>query len=377
MKIIVITDHFGGGGGVNSFVFDLCYSFIEQKQDVLLIGLLKTQNESEEINELAQKGVQILRLNAIGMRDALLKKLKTLRNIIKEYSNGENTVCNLHLKRSTLIGSLATIGMKSIKCIETYHNTYHHYHLQCFFQKMFIKKYICVSEEARREMLRRFHTAKNKTISIPNGISRRRIREFVSNTANTDGSSSSAELNIVSVGRLSYEKNFSIPIKAISSIWDRNIKYTIVGGGPEENALRELSNDSTRITLLGSLPREKAIQELSKGSILIMSSLWEGRSILQLEAAALDMPMILSDVPGLREPFHEKELDSTELFRVCSFGYLVRTNDVDSYKAAVCHYYDNRKELEDGMKASVGKMSIENDMKSVACRYIDCFKDCF
>ena len=89
------------------------------------------------------------------------------------------------------------------------------------------------------------------------------------------------------------------------------------------------------------------------------------------------MPMILSDVPGLREPFHEKELDSTELFRVCSFGYLVRTNDVDSYKAAVCHYYDNRKELEDGMKASVGKMSIENDMKSVACRYIDCFKDCF
>ena len=139
MKIIVITDHFGGGGGVNSFVFDLCYSFIEQKQDVLLIGLLKTQNESEEINELAQKGVQILRLNAIGMRDALLKKLKTLRNIIKEYSNGENTVCNLHLKRSTLIGSLATIGMKSIKCIETYHNT-----SSVLFSKNVYKKiYMC------------------------------------------------------------------------------------------------------------------------------------------------------------------------------------------------------------------------------------------
>ena len=57
-----------------------------------------------------------------------------------------------------------------------------------------------------------------------------------------------------------------------------------------------------------------------------------------LEAMALDKVLILSYVHGLREPFNENLLGNTELFRICQFEYLERTNNTNSYISAVNHF---------------------------------------
>lgn len=374
MKIVEITDSLRPGGGVNSFVFDLSLALRNAGCDVLLIGITQTADHQELIS-LREAGVIVETLGAENKFDAVLHHIPRLRKRILDFSDGQKVVCNLHLKLSVLMGCLATIGLSNVKNVETYHNTYHHYHFQCFVLRPRIKKYICVSEEARREMRRRFHTRDKDTIAIPNGVSRQQIRCSV-----PDGEVEKEkrdEVRAISIGRLSYEKNFLTSVRALAEVCNDHLSYTVVGGGPQLSEMQEIADKNEYITLAGSQPREKCMELLSQSDIVIMPSLWEGRSILQLEAAAFDKPMILSDVPGLREPFHEKSLSDEELFRVCSFGYLVRTNDVKSYQAAVKHFIENRDKLGVGMREAVKRVSIENDISIVAEKYLGCFSECF
>lgn len=368
MKIIQIMDSFVVSGGVNSFVYDLCFALKDAGYSVSLIGILSEGiNENPVISELKNRGIQVECVGASSKKDALIHHFLTLRKYIKKISKGEETICNLHLKLSVLMGVLSTRGLTNVKCIETYHNTYHHYHLQCWVLHPFIKRYICVSETARQEMHRRFHISYKELVAIPNGVSRNQIRKIAEIEENFK--SSGKLLRVISVGRLSYEKNFLIPVTAFAEMCHENISYTIVGGGPQEKEILSIAKKNPNIKLLGAQSRERTLKELGKSDLCIISSLWEGRSILQLEAMALDKPLILSDVPGLREIFGEPALKKDELFRVCKFGYLVRTNEICAYQEAVRHFLNKGDSRT--IKGFIQKISEENDISITAKKYID------
>ena len=365
MKVIQIADDLSTGGGVNSFVYDLCYALKEQGCDVSLIGILKKGYDlNSEISQLRAAGIRVECISAVSKKDAIIHCIGKLKTLIKDIADGDSTVCNLHLKLSVLMGVLATRGLKNVKRVETYHNTYHHYHLQCWVCSPFIKKYICVSETAKEEMHRRFKTPYKKLVAIPNGVSRSRIRTLAKIQ---EYKPQKGKIHIVSVGRLSYEKNFMAPVKAFINVCNENVQYTLVGGGPQEEEIKSIAFSNPYITLTGALSREKTLQILAKADIVVMPSLWEGRSILQLETMALDKPMIISDVPGLREPFQESALDENELFRVCDFGFLVKTNELESYRAAIRFFMNNKNTVDCAM---IREISEQNDMNKVAISYI-------
>lgn len=369
MKVIQIADDLSTGGGVNSFVYDLCYALKEQGCDVSLIGILKKGYDlNSEISQLRAAGIRVECISAVSKKDAIIHCIGKLKTLIKDIADGDSTVCNLHLKLSVLMGVLATRGLKNVKCVETYHNTYHHYHLQCWVCSPFIKKYICVSETAKEEMHRRFKTPYKKLVAIPNGVSRSRIRTLAKIQ---EYKPQKGKIHIVSVGRLSYEKNFMAPVKAFINVCNENVQYTLVGGGPQEEEIKSIAFSNPYITLTGALSREKTLQILAKADIVVMPSLWEGRSILQLETMALDKPMIISDVPGLREPFQESALDENELFRVCDFGFLVKTNELESYRAAIRFFMNNKNTVDCAM---IREISEQNDMNKVAITYISEYK---
>ena len=365
MKVIQIMDNLSVGGGVNSFVYDLCYALKEQGCDVSLIGILKKGYEQNtEIAKLRANGIRVECVGAASKKDAIIHCIDRLKTLIKDIADGDVTVCNLHLKLSVLMGVLATRSLKNVQCVETYHNTYHYYHLQCWCCSPFIKKYICVSETAKKEMHRRFKTPYEKLVAIPNGVSRSKIRTLAKLQ---EYKSQKGKVHIVSVGRLSYEKNFIVPVKAFVDMCNDNVQYTLVGGGPQEEEIRSIASSNPYIILTGALSREETLQILAKADIVVMPSLWEGRSILQLETMSLDKPMIISDVPGLREPFRESALAENELFRVCDFGFLVRTNELESYRLAVQFFIKNKDTTN---YAAIKEISEQNDMENVARAYI-------
>lgn len=111
---------------------------------------------------------------------------------------------------------------------------------------------------------------------------------------------------IVSVGRLSPEKNFPLLINAFKRIVQQfpNASLTIVGGGVEEPKLKRLINSlglTKKVFLTGGLPREKVREYLWHSDIFILSSNYEGWGLVFVEAFAAGLPVITTKVASAGE----------------------------------------------------------------------------
>jgi len=365
MKIIHIIDSLLTGG-VNSFVYDLSKAQQENGEDVRIIVVLAEENNAD--NTPVPNGIRAEYLNAPSKKEAILRYIPQLRQIIKDVSKGEPTVCNLHLKLSVLMGGLASAGLKNVKCVETYHNSYSHYNLEFFLMRPFIKKYITVSKTAQLEMYDRFRAPKNKVVAVPNGIDRKKLREAVKERKIHN------YIQVISVGRLAFPKNLFVPVEALSDQCNENVRYEIIGAGPDMARIDEARHGNPFIELRGVLERQNVLEHLSNADLLIMSSLWEGRSILQLEAMAFDLPMIISDVPGLREPFNIAPLEKGEAWRRCAFGYVVQTDNLVAYKEALRDFINNPS-LHLRMRNAVRDVSKSNDITHMINEYKQVYCD--
>ena len=358
MKVIQIMDNFSVGGGVKSFVYDLCYALQKGGCEVILVGLLKKGFDgNQEVEQLRKDGVKVICMGAKNKKDALCNYIGKLRKEIRRIASNEPTVCNLHLKLSVMMGGLATVGFKNIVCVETYHSQYSHYNLEYLMMKKRIHFYIPCSEVAGKEMKKRFKVPDDKMKVIPNGIDCCAIRKVKAKK--------NKGTTILSVGRLTRQKNYPVAIEAFNEICSEKLHYDIVGEGEDEKELKAMAINNN-IRFLGVMPREDVLSLTAGADIICMPSLWEGLSIYMMEAFALGKPMMLSDIPSFREVLGEKELEYED-FRICPWGYLVK-NSSEAYRAAMKDFItSNRKE--DMQKASyeiAEKFDIDNTAKTYA-----------
>lgn len=366
MQVIHIIDCLGGSGGVNSFVYDLSEKQVAEGLKVTIIGLLQ-ESWSKIDTIVPPHGVNVWKLGAKSRSDAILQSFR-LRAYINKIAKEDVTICNLHLKLSVLVGSISTIGIANVRCVETYHSQYSHYWLENKLMSFFVKKYICCSVSAFEEMRRRFHSPINKLEMVSNGIEIRKVRmEALKGEAGKK-----YDIQIVSVGRLTTQKNFHITAKAFSRI-PGNICYRIIGDGDQKEKIEQECNNSPKVELTGVMTRVNVLAELLQADMVVMPSLWEGLSILQLESIALGCPMMLSNISSLRDVFNEPPLDANEPWRVCSWGYLVDTNNDIAYTEAMIHYINHR-ELRDSMRKQVLVMSERYDIANTASGYLDVYK---
>lgn len=131
---------------------------------------------------------------------------------------------------------------------------------------------------------------------------------------------------ILSVGNCSKIKNHHALIEAIALLpRDRRLTYLHVGaeepGNPEQE-LAQILGISNQIQFLGQL--ENPLPAFFAADLYVMPSVSEGFGIAALEAAAVGLPMVLANVPGLRDfkhwfqDIHYSEPDAEDLRRVLS-----------------------------------------------------------
>lgn len=359
MKIIHIMDNLGVSGGVNSFVYDLCYALKEQGCDVSLIGILDSQDkDNAEVVKLRDHGVQVICLGAKNKKDAIFHYIGRLRKTIKQLTDGSPTICNLHLKLSVLLGGIATVGMQNVKCVETYHSQYSHYALEYNLMKHRISLYIPCSESAGTEMKERFHVPQKKMCVIQNGINSVEIRKVVpkKHTGTT----------FLSVGRLTEQKNYPVIIDAFNRLYCTDAKYLIIGKGEDEQTLKQRSTSSC-IDFLGTMDRKNVLSYTAGADMVCMPSLWEGLSIYMMEAFSLGRPMMLSDIPSFQEAVGERTLEN-ELYRKCEWGYLIRATDSQSCYAALVDFIEHKNEWVNMQNASL-KMAKKFNIELTAQNY--------
>jgi glycosyltransferase involved in cell wall biosynthesis len=108
---------------------------------------------------------------------------------------------------------------------------------------------------------------------------------------------------LICSGRLAMQKNYPVVLRALARL-PADVSLEIVGGGSDEQALRQLAAElaiTDRVRFLGQMSRFDTLQRVSRADVFLQMSLFEGNSLSLIEAAKLGLPLIVSDVPEQRE----------------------------------------------------------------------------
>jgi glycosyltransferase involved in cell wall biosynthesis len=113
-------------------------------------------------------------------------------------------------------------------------------------------------------------------------------------------------LEVLSVGRLDPEKNPLLLIEALARLRERNPRWRlrVVGAGPLAEPMaariRTLGLESS-VDLLGYVPTGPRLWDLYRSSTVFLHVSWtEGVPLVLLEAAAAGLPIVATDVGGVR-----------------------------------------------------------------------------
>ncbi len=114
-------------------------------------------------------------------------------------------------------------------------------------------------------------------------------------------------LRVLSVGRLHWAKGFEYAIQAIHELRARghSVAYTIVG--PDQGALKSLRlairdlDLEQVVTLAGHLPPQGVRDAIAGADVLVLPSLSEGAPVSAMEAMAMGVPVVATEVGGTLE----------------------------------------------------------------------------
>jgi colanic acid/amylovoran biosynthesis glycosyltransferase len=158
----------------------------------------------------------------------------------------------------------------------------------------------CVSEEMR-QTVSRYGLTLDKSFVIRPAIDTDR---FSRGSRGIRGSS--REFRLLSVGRLHWKKGYEFALLAVQSLISSGARltYHIVGTGPEDEKLRYLRaalEIEEHVVYRGALAAEEVQEALQNTDVFLLPSLSEGLSNSALEAMAMEVPTIATNVGGMSE----------------------------------------------------------------------------
>jgi len=155
----------------------------------------------------------------------------------------------------------------------------------------------------------RIGVAPAKTRLILNGVDLSEI-DAVKNSPEPARLHADSMKFLIHIGRLIEHKNIAAIIRAFDLLWhDRqDVRLLLVGEGPQEKMLRDLSNSlpcGPGVEFLGY--REDRLELLRRAHVVAMASKSEGIPRCLMEAMAMEVPIAAFDVTGVdRLVLHEK-----------------------------------------------------------------------
>jgi glycosyltransferase involved in cell wall biosynthesis len=153
-------------------------------------------------------------------------------------------------------------------------------------------KVIVLSNEQRDFVIKKYKLNKNKITVVPNGVAETFFR--ISQKAHP-------VKKILFVGRLAPQKNLPLLIEAVTNM-KTPVEVDIVGEGEDRQKIidlikyRQLKN----VTLHGKKTGLDLQKFYSESDLFVIPSIREGVSLAMLEAMAAGLPIVASDVPGMR-----------------------------------------------------------------------------
>ncbi len=160
---------------------------------------------------------------------------------------------------------------------------------------------------------------------IPNGVELSKLKYITKNNEEQEKQHN----NVVAVARLSPEKGIVDLVQAFKKVLEEipDATLDLVGDGPQRTETEALINElglQSKVTLHGRLPHEEAMSVLSQATVSVLPSHGEGLGIAALEAFAMGVPVVASNVGGIPDVvIHERT------------GLLCPAKDSDAFADAI------------------------------------------
>ncbi len=223
-----------------------------------------------------------------------------LRRLIKKY---KIDIVHSHLYSATLVARLAT--PQKIPLITTIHtnvstNDYNKWYLKMLENigyKMHKSIIVGVSSGVLDQYFRYFKHKPYQKYLLYTFVDMKEIE--------TPALPVSAPVNkeiftLVAIGALRYPKNQQYLIRALELLKEQNFELHIYGIGVLQKELEQMVGETgVRVILKGEVKNAAGL--LPYYDLYVMSSEFEGFSLSVLEAMAMQIPMLLSDIPSFRE----------------------------------------------------------------------------
>ena len=136
----------------------------------------------------------------------------------------------------------------------------------------------------------------------------------------------------------------------------------ILGTGPEEEKVRNISNSNTNIHYLGYQSKQNTISLIRGSDLLIQPSIMEGISSTLLEAMGCETCIIASNVGG-----------NSEIIENNKNGILVEPNNVEELVNKIS-YLLTENEKRSAMAVNGLKAVVKYDWKQIGKLYLDIYE---
>ncbi|MDR2593981.1 MAG: glycosyltransferase [Fibromonadaceae bacterium] len=321
--------------GISRFVYGGAEFMLKE----LILNLDKELFDIYVITKYGDNGTEIERVlkeNNIKIIYSNSKRKFSLEFLFKcylELSRIKPDITHTHL--GIIIYFLPYIYLNKCKCFHTVHNIpkKEGKKIYKFFYRKKVKP-IGISETIA-QMIREFYNIKYSIPVIYNPVNLSKFKEIV--PAKCDNI-----ITLIIVARLYPQKNHKLLLEVFSKVVKENVQLKIVGDGPMKNELIEYANNlgiSKKVEFLGQ--RDDIPYLLKSSDIFVLSSLWEGLPLSVLEAMAARLPIISTDVGGVKDIVKDN-------------GILVESGNAEKLCEAIIKLVDDST-----LREEMGKKSLE------------------
>ena len=291
---------------------------------VKITYLMSEKPNKKEIKEALKKLKVITLIKELIKARKILNKKKNL--MIEAIKNCDSDVIistrDIH---NDWLGKFAKEGVLKIGWEHNYHNHNSKYISKIVDSVKNLDYFVLVSKELTEFYKEQLKDTSVKCVYIPNSIDY--IPKKVSELDNH---------NLVSVGRLSFEKGFIDLIdvmKMVVSVYPDAI-LNIIGDGPERKKIEEKIKQNMledNIKLHGYQNKEYINSVLQKSSVYVMTSYTESFGIVLLEAFSFGIPCVAFETSG-----------SSEIISNNWDGYLIKNRDYEAMAKKICELLKNQ-----------------------------------
>ncbi len=294
-------------GGAQKYVFDLATDPVILSDFDVSAAL---GGAGELIDRLEEKKIKVLKLKELQNTLSPVKTFKIVREMVKLIKIEKPDLVHINSSLAGVAGGVAC-KLTNTKSVFTAHGWPFNENRSLFQRTIFkmlmiltvilTNKTITVSKSLINQLSYLKYFLNHKFVTIYHGL---RDISFVGEEEtvakfNIDKN----KFNIVSIGELHPSKGHDLAIEALNGLSeDINFHYHIIGEGnfrPELENKISFSNLENKVTLHGSI--KDAAKYLEHFDLFVLPSRTEALGYVLLEAYAAGLPIVASDVGGVRE----------------------------------------------------------------------------